>query len=80
MIILPTWNTSKQSYHRTLRPAVQEAAGRFFVEAVVGSRSFGHLLHDHLGLHVLLRSGIYRDVRPLKTHDKLSPKTGAYPW
>lgn len=84
MIILPTWNTSKQSYHRTLRPAVQEAAGRFFVEAVVGSRSFGHLLHDHLGLHVLLCSGIYRDVRPLKTHKhvvrELSPKTGDYAW
>lgn len=59
------------SYHGTLRPTVQEAAGRFFVEAVVGSRSFGHLLHDHLGLDVLLCSGIYCDVRPLKTH-KLS--------
>lgn len=56
------------SYHGTLRPTVQEAAGRFFVEAVVGSRSFGHLLHDHLGLDVLLCSGIYCDVRPLKTH------------
>lgn len=56
------------SYHGTLGPTVQEAAGRFFVEAVVGSRSFGHLLHDHLGLDVLLCSGIYCDVRPLKTH------------
>lgn len=56
------------SYHGTLRPTVQEAAGRFFVEAVVGSRSLGHLLHDRLGLDVLLCSGIYCDVRPLKKH------------
>lgn len=38
------------------------------MEAVVGSGGFGHLLHDHLGLHILLRPGIYRDVGPLKTH------------
>lgn len=37
------------------------------MEAVVGSRGFGHLLHDHLGLNVLLCSGIYCDVGPLKT-------------
>lgn len=56
------------SYHRTLRPTVHEAAGSFFVETVVGSRGFGHLLHYHLGLDVLLCSGIYCDMGSLKTH------------
>lgn len=60
--------TAGRSYHGALRPTVHEATGRFFVEAVVGSRGLGHLLHDHLRLHVLLCSGIYCDMGPLKTH------------
>lgn len=54
------------SYHRTLGPTVHEAAGGFFVEAVVSSGGFGYLLHDHLGLDVLLCPGIYCDMSPLQ--------------
>lgn len=61
--------TACAAYHRALRTAVLEAAGRFFVEAVVGSRGFGHLLHDHLGLHVLVSSGVYCDMGTLKRHE-----------
>lgn len=57
--------TACAAYHGALRTAVLEAAG-FFVEAVVGSRGFGHLLHDRLGFHVLLCSRVYRDVSSLK--------------
>ena len=61
-------NTSKQAsaYHRTLRTTVLEAAGSFFVETVVGSWGAAHFLHDHLGFHILLCSGIYCDMGPLK--------------
>lgn len=57
--------TACAAYHGALRTAVLEAAG-FFVEAVVGSRGFGHLLHDRLRFHVLLCSRVYRDVSSLK--------------
>ncbi len=62
--------TACAAYHRTLRTAVLEAARSFFVETVVRSWGFGHLLHDNFGFHILLCSGIYCDMGTLKQHDR----------
>lgn len=67
--------TAWAAYHRTLRAAVLEAARSFFVEAVICSWGFGHLLHDHLRFHVLLCSSIYCDMGPLKEHENIYANT-----
>lgn len=61
--------TACAAYHGTLRTAVLEAAGSFFVEAVVRSGGFSHLLHDHLRFNILLCSGVYCDMGPLEQRE-----------
>lgn len=94
LLIILAWKTSTQqgkrqewvstagdAYHRTLRTAVLEAAGSFFVETVVGAGGFGHFLHDHLRLHILFCSGVYCNVGPLKHHESfilILRQTGKY--
>lgn len=41
------------THHWGLRPYILKAAG-FLMEAVVGPRGLGNLLHDALRLHILL--------------------------